>query len=295
MLAGPVSMGDRVDESGMGLPVPSSGRRVPHAVALLMLAWSGCQDSALSPCDPLGDMPQPIALGEVIAVGRDGEGTLYVADEAGADGEARVFVSVGDGLVRRRVSGSGAGRDSDVEFRSFTVEGMGGPFRWLIERTVDETQMAIAPVGENRATRIDELGPEAELLEVLDENAIEGLVVRNFRGAIEVEYLAETEDDALLLVIRPADDWGYEDFRLFYGREERLLEREVTDVRRQRDGGTTHIEFELSGEHAVAFFPVRLGAPEPQQATLTIGNETEPLARRDDELPDDAGFLCLDD
>jgi hypothetical protein len=238
-------------------------------------------------------MPQPIALDDVIAVGRDSEGTLYVADEPSGADEARVFVSDGDTLVRRHVSGGGQGRDGDVEFRLFGVDGSSGPFQWLIETAAGETRMAIAAGEEDRTTRIDELGPEAELLEVLDESALEGLAVRNFPGVIEVEYVAETEDGELLLVTRPAEDWSYDDFRLFYGPEDRLLEREVMSVRRQRDGGSTHIEFDVNGEQAVVFFPVELGAAEPPQATLTIGDTTEPLARLgEDELPDGAEFLC---
>lgn len=279
----------------MALSNMSAGLPYPRAVAVLMLAWSACQDSAPSPCDPLADMRQPIALGEVIAVGRDAEGTLYVADEPGADGEARVFVSDGDTLVRRHVSGGGEGRDGDVEFRLFTVDGMDGPFQWLIERAAGETRMAITPGDEDRTIRIDELGPEAELLEVLDENAIEGLAVRNFPGVIEIEYLAETGNGELLLVTRPAEDWGYDDFRLFFGPEDRLLEREVANVRRQRDGGSTHIDFDLDGQGAVAFFPVDLSGGAPQ-ATLTIAGETEPLTRLDDaDLPEAAAFLCLQD
>jgi hypothetical protein len=116
--------------------------------------------------------------------------------------------------------------------------------------------------------------------------------------AIQIEYLARTERDELLLVVRPAEDWSYDDFRLFLGPRPNVRERDVREVVRRRDGGTTNILFTLDGAEADAFFPVQFvdGQFEPGPATLTAGGETTPLTRLDPAAEHDslqaAEFFC---
>ena len=58
-----------------------------------------------SPCDPLA--PPSTTLSGILGVGKDAQGTLYVADEPSGASEPRVFVSSGNDLVRQQVTGSG--------------------------------------------------------------------------------------------------------------------------------------------------------------------------------------------
>jgi hypothetical protein len=263
--------------------------------ALLLAA--GCQgdDVGDTPCDPLEAQPQPIVLGEILGIGRDAAGTLYVADETASASDERVFISEGDVLVRRRVLGGGSSNVSGVSVRTLTIEGP-EPLRLLIETGPSDTRMALSRT-EERVQRIDDLGSDPELLEVLDEDALEGLELRNLPGDVEIEYLVETERGELLLVVRPAgEELDYEDFRLFFGPPSGLLEREVGSVRRQRDGGTTNILFRLNGDEADAFFPILFsdGGFEPGPPTLTVDGRSVPLTPVEHDVLDRAEFRCLD-
>jgi hypothetical protein len=139
--------------------------------------------------------------------------------------------------------------------------------------------------------RCDPLAPRLQLLDGGDAGD-------RFSDRVEIEYLARTEQDELLLVVRPAEDWSYDDFRLFLGPLEHMRERDVQQVRRQRDGGTTNILFELGGKTADAFFPVQFvdGRFEPGPATLTVDGEAAPLTRLDPgeqrDLLERAEFFC---
>ena len=118
---------------------------------------------------------------------------------------------------------------------------------------------------------------------------------------IRVEYVARTQDGELLVVIVPEIDFSYDEFRLFYGAEGRLLERTLDEVIRRRDGGTTNLLFTLDGEPADAFFPVEFADEmfRPGPATLTVDGTTADLERLDPEadagLVEAAIFSCLAD
>ncbi len=60
------------------------------------------------PCDPLAPHELPVILGKVLGVGKGSTSTLYLADEAPATYQYRVFVSQGNVLWRKRVMGSGS-------------------------------------------------------------------------------------------------------------------------------------------------------------------------------------------
>jgi hypothetical protein len=266
-------------------------------VIALALAAVACGDeTADRPCDPFMTRAQQITLGEIVAVGRDAEGTLFVVDRPGAESERRVFVSDGDVLVPRSVNGTGEASDGEIERLLFSVDDGVVPFRLVVEINAGETRMAIAPLSEERDVAIDALGSDAEHLEVLDETAVAGMPIRSVPQDIAVEYVAQTEDGALLVVVRPGEDADYEDFRLFLGPEQRLEQREVTAFERQRDGGSTHIEFRLDGKAADAFFPIMFTNDrfEPGPATLTVAGRTTALTRLDvSDIPDNAEFICF--
>jgi hypothetical protein len=266
-------------------------------LAAIALSAGACASATADrPCDPFMSQSEPIRLGEIVAVGRDAEGTLYVVDRPAAPANMRVFLSEGETLVRRRLIGGGSVTETGLHRELFSVEDTPEPFRLIVEIGAGETRMAIAPLSEERIVTIDGLGSAAVLLEVLSDEAVAGMALQDLPGTVELEYLARSEDGALLVVGRPAEDGTYEDFRLFFGPEQRLAERTIWNVVRQRDGGTTHIEFDLGGEDADAFFPITFMDDQfqPGPATLTIGGETMPLTRlAASELPDGAAFVCF--
>src|SRR5204863_2322230 len=84
------------------------------------------------------------------------------------------------------------------------------------------------------------------------------------------------EDSRRVLVVRPSDDWTYEDFRVFLGTPKNMLEREVQNVWRARDGGSTTIEFTLDAKPATLGFPIEHtddAGFEPGPATLQSAGE----------------------
>jgi hypothetical protein len=105
-----------------------------------------------------------------------------------------------------------------------------------------------------------------------------------------VEYAAEIPDGRRLVVTRPQDDWGYDDFRLFLGPPERVEERKVNSVQRARDGGTTTISFQIEGAAAEAFIPAPQNVNEP--ATLKYAGQTFTMAVTRGTAPAGLQFLC---
>ena len=68
---------------------------------------SGSSPSASTPCDPLA--PPPTSLSNLLGVGQDDQGTLYVADLPAEIDAPRVFVGPAAGaLVRQELFGSGS-------------------------------------------------------------------------------------------------------------------------------------------------------------------------------------------
>lgn len=245
-------------------------------------------DASGATCNPLANTEQAISLGMVIAAGRAPDGKLYVVDRERADGDERLFVSEADTLVRRRVLGAGSTTTLDRSEHTWTFDDAGRTLRLFAQRSgSDVTMMA---VGEDRGERFIADAGVLTQLTVLDESSVRGLPVRNLPGEVVIEYLARVEDGRLLLITRPRDDWQYEDFRLFWGREPELAEWEVQRVTRARDGGTTHIEFTVDGKQYTALFPSRLSNP-ASTPTLRAGDQLWRMAL--EETVPSLSFVCL--
>ena len=260
------------------------------------------RDARVSPCDPLSDSESPIELGDVLAVGRDSIGTLYVVDAATEDGENRVFVSKDDALFRQRIAGGGSGRTrGEGSILLFTITDTEAPFVLIVEVSESgEIVMAVVPDEQYRGS-IEDIGDEGETLEVLGEAAVEGMRIHNLPGEVEVEYLAEVEDGHTIVVTRPRDDWAYEDFQVFYGTADSMVQRQVLEVARQRDGGSTTITFMIGSAEVVVDFPVVStqvnGEPTivPGPATLQMGGRELTVTHVSDEARDlgSLTFLCV--
>jgi hypothetical protein len=250
---------------------------------------AGPGGTQLTECAPLADQQQSISLGAVIAVGQAADGTVVVIDRV--DNTTRVFVSAGGDLVRVRVLGSSESTDSGAESALMTFEApAGGSWTAGTETRGGTTRMALVRNGQYRT--FAEVVDAGEELTVLDESAVDGFTLVNLPGQVVVEYFARTESGETIVVTRPRDDWTYEDFRVFYGTDV-LLEREVSDVVRLRDGGTTTITFDLNGTDATAHFPASLdGTPDPP--TLTVDDAVLALTEIDSEAElETLAFECL--
>jgi hypothetical protein len=188
------------------------------------------------------------------------------------------------------------GSGGDDEWHALSVESDAMGYSLIVEVDDDVVRMARTTRDDARMLRVADAEPD-EVLEVVDPELLDELTPRALPTDVVIEYFARTPEGELLLVVHPdSDEAVYEDFRLFYGDEAELVERELMSVTRARDGGSTHLIFDLNGELADAFFPVLLGSDEPPQATLETGGETVPLERLPDEAVaslTDATFSCL--
>jgi hypothetical protein len=250
--------------------------------------------SGSSTCDPLAAAPKPIALGTILGVGQSADGTIYAADQLD-DSTQRVFVSDATGaLDRQRTSGSGIGTNPD--FWVFDTNGPGPIFVLEIDKSANGSIRMGVLQGTLKDKKQLVIGQDGEELTVIPSSAITGRTVRNLPGDVTVEYVATTSDGSVLLVTRPTDDWTYNDFRLFLGPIDRITERQVSNVTRYTDGGSTYITFALDGSSAKASFPIvrgdggiiMVGAAD----SLTVGNTTTPLTRLTTP-PISATYLCL--
>jgi hypothetical protein len=233
--------------------------------ALLLLAlpsWLACdaateRDSGRL-CDPVADVDRASELLRPLVAGRDAEGIVYVLDQLGP--ELLVFVSESDHVLRQLpVAGEGEGPlASGSRFRQVTVEGDPG-FTLLLETATDGTQV----FSKHPPGRIDPAAPDAgEELQPVDLAELDAFMVRGLAGEVSLEYygaFADTAEDRRVVVIRPSHDWSYDDFRVFIGTHDRMIERRVLHVERQRDGGTTTIEIMYEGSEATLTFPAVLG------------------------------------
>jgi hypothetical protein len=166
-------------------------------------------------------------------------------DPKGSGGD-RVFVSSGDTLNRKRITGSGSnGTDFTWSFEDGSVT------RRLVARKQGDEVTGIALASPDQRSFLDQLGASAEPLVPVDPRALTSLKVRNLPGEITLEYVAAVQDGSQMVVTRPLDDWTYEDFRVFYGRDDRLVERTVHDVSR---GSYTSIDFIVDGSDYHATF-----------------------------------------
>lgn len=273
------------------------------AAALLggvMAAGCGTPDAADSgsmPCAPLATTAAaPIALGSVLGIGQDADGTIYVLDEASTG--YRVFVSDSAGnLVRKAVTGSSSGGQGTAAWYVAIVSDPAAPFMLKVDGS--SGTMRIGIVRGVATTRDFTVGETGDVLTVEDAGAIAGMTALDLAGTVTVEYWAGLPDGRTLIVTRPEQDWDYSDFRLFLGTQDRMLEHPVSSVVRARDGGTTTIVFTADGGRATAFFPSALA--DDATPTLTMDGATVALTLVNVDLaggdpfavPADFAYLCL--
>ncbi|MBX3223859.1 MAG: hypothetical protein KF795_25325 [Labilithrix sp.] len=233
--------------SSSGADVPRGSAREPQA------------------CSPLEGVTQPITIDKVVGAGRHADGTIYVLDEGRPD--YRAFVSEGSVLQRKKVAGSGSAPD----WVSVSVTDANGPFALKVEGASGvPTRMAVFR-GEPKGKTF-EIGAEGDVLELVDASTYASLAVRNIPGTVNVEYDTSTSDGRRIVVTRPEVDWSYEDFRVFFGTPERMVERPVRSVSR---GSSTHITFDVDGVGHDAVFGSSLSPN--LTSTLTVNGQRADL------------------
>jgi hypothetical protein len=258
------------------------------ATACASKPTASSSEGALVACNPFEGIEQPITLGAVLGVGRSAAGEVYAADHV--DRGDRVFKSADTRLIRRRVAGSGSGPD----VYDFTVTDNDPPFTLQIDvGPSGPTAMGVVTGVLNAKTFT--IGEQGETLELLPASALAAFTLQNLPPGVFLEYSAETADSRFLVVVRPTDDWSFDDFRVFFGPTDRVAQRHVEKVLRALDGGSTTVSFDLDGASATASFPVVSDGQgiAPGPATLAIGTDTQALTRLPTNvMPLDHAYLC---
>lgn len=229
-------------------------------------------------CDPLSPRAQPIALGRVLlsAVGHDD--VYYLVDEVG--GDYRVFTGERRQVVRQRVTGSGEGSG----WLLLTFEQAGSVYTLAVELGAARRVALATGEVEREFELVTAVGESLQRLPAPDADELE---LVNLPGEMFVEYLVDAPGrKTTLAVIRPENDWGYEDFEVYYGPETALVQRAVENVSRARDGGSTIIDFLVDGASVRASFPIA-GA-----ASLRDDAGETPLQTRSEEQTADLTFIC---
>ncbi|HKU41202.1 MAG TPA: hypothetical protein VJR89_23730 [Polyangiales bacterium] len=269
---------------------------------MLVCLWTtGCPGTEpdTRPCKPLGERERQIELADVLGIGRAKDGRIVVVDRSSeASPEERLFVSDGDTLVRRGVAGSGSSSAGEVEVLTLLSTDGPEPLRVLLENSAGRVRMKLlegqAAAGDRTLEFASAAGEELEILARAD---LASLHVRDLPGTVRVEYFARAGKDRLV-VTRPEHDFEYEDFRLFFGRPRALAEREILELSRARDGGSTRIDFALDGDTASVFFPNRLqpdGPPITEPVTFEVAGSARDIARAPADAAElrDLEFQCL--
>ena len=114
-----------------------------------------------------------------------------VVDEPAGGGEARVFVSEGMDVYRKRTLGSGA--DGDVDY---TVSFKDGPTpqRLVFHREQGQVTGISVLAHDNDRTFLDALGSSAEPLMVESDEVVADLPLQYLPGEIVLEYLATLDE-----------------------------------------------------------------------------------------------------
>jgi hypothetical protein len=238
----------------------------------------GCHDAPEAPpapapvaCDPLATVALRITAGEVVAVGKDAAGTVYMVDRAPPSRD-RLFVSRGMVLVRQPVWGSGESGSGTGSLLLLSGGEASAPFNLQIERGRSGPARMGLLRGDIPSSKFFTIGVDGEVLEVLPSGVVDNYRLQNLPGTFSIEHLGATADGRLIIVISPDVDTRYEDFRLFLGPPDHLLEHPIVRVSR---GSYTRIAFTLDGREAIARFGSPL-SPAVTDALLADG-QSEPL------------------
>jgi hypothetical protein len=219
---------------------------------------AGTCSSQAAGCDPFEFEVTQEDLGQVLAAGKAPDGTYYVvaAPNEGSDDDERVFVSEGGALVRKDVRGSTySGGESGADKMVLTYgDGDSLPALYVLAARDGSSEMWWCSEDVDTDWVPERPNAECTALESVDASQLSGMSVQGLPSTKDIEYFAQVEGGSYLLVTVPTYDWSYEDFELWYGVPGDMQQKEVLDVQRLTDGGSTFITFRMCPGNAVVFF-----------------------------------------
>lgn len=229
-------------------------------IAGVLGVLAGCEKSSAEPpasgtasaerlCDPVHPPPEPIAIGTVLAAGRAPDGTVWVIDQPGPRTAAspmneRLFKSDGNVLKRVRILGAGSGPDFMIE--SFDD----GQVRVeLSNGVVTRMGVKMGPDVADPQTKSFDISTGEEL-SLISADELKSFGVENLTD-IAVLIDAKTPDGHRLFAFRPTIDYDDSKVRVFYGTDDRLIERRVNATDMSKSGSLA-LTFDLDGVETVA-------------------------------------------
>lgn len=238
------------------------------------------------PCDPLAAPSLPLTLAHLLGAGRHADGTLYVVDDGGREGQ-RAFISSGSILQRVAIAGSG----STGDWLSLSIDTPPVTIR-IDQPGPSPTRMAIYR-GRLDGKTFDP-GSMGDLLTLVGADALAGLSPMNVADNVVIELDASLPDGRRLLVTGPKIDSSYEAFRVFFGTPSAMLERPLVNA---SGGNTLFITFTVDGVRydAVIPAPPPLNSPDQKPTLTPAGAASIPLTLLATDAATAAGlaFTCL--
>jgi hypothetical protein len=239
--------------------------------------------SMLSACDPLAAITTSLQLEAslIVAAGEARDGTVYVIYS-----DTRLFVGSGKQLEERSVSGSGeTGSQTDLDY----TDDDGTPVIVEVVRDSSGPHMTVAR-GMQTSKGIDD--GNGEPLTLLDP-----AIVANFATSttetFESDFAASLPDGRELVVVAPAQNVDYQQFRVFVGPPMALTQVPVTNFGSTRSGqrfATVTIDGAPDDLTYLAGGPSVIN-PAGGPSTITIDGTAYPLT--EGPVPPNASYLCL--
>jgi hypothetical protein len=239
--------------------------------------------SMLSACDPLAPITTSVQLEAslVVAAGQAKDGSFYVVYS-----DNRLFVGSGQQLVERIVIGSGEnGSQTDLDY----TDDDGTPVIVEVVRDGTGTQMAVAR-GMQASKGID--AGNGEQLTPIDAAQVATLATSTTQ-TFQIDFAASLSDGRELVVVSPAHNVDYEQFRAFLGSPTPLAQQAVSNFGSSQSGqrrATVTIDGAPADLTYLAGGPSAIN-PNGGPSTLTIGGTDFLLT--EGKVPASASYLCF--
>ena len=196
---------------------------------------SGCL--ADIPCDPLIPEVVDIELGEIISIGEDIDGTIYLLDSfkyenLGSTPTRRLFVLQNEILVRQKPTATGSGIDDDGnEYYSFFFA-MAGFHKAFYVTHIDESVYTtrICDLGEDWSYKREPTEDYCHPLKIVDSKILEGMTISGLPSYVQVLYRVQIQGGNQLLLLLPEIDGVPTEYKLFYGSSETMRECQIEDI-----------------------------------------------------------------
>ena len=245
-------------------------------------------------CDPLE--PKPITLDQIVGVGKDAAGTLYVDSSNG------IFVSADSKLIRQHVIGSGQSGSNEFLY-TFVAPGADySTGRNLLVETTGATASAMALGPSDSKAFLNESPAGVTMLTLVDGATVSGMALVNTPN--EITYIADVSNGGVLLATRPMNDDGASSsggLSIFYGPPSAVAQRTITAFQQSKSNSGT-VTFLVDGTPYVLAFgmdPSADGGPLGTFALLSLTPQgASPLgvtlrSPTPTTLPQGLAFTCL--